>query len=173
VTQRPAELDPTVISQCGTLFAMRMANDRDHALLRSAVSETTANLLAFVPSLGTREALAVGVGISLPTRLTFAELPRDLIPRSQAVERNIGLRPSGHDLNFVTSVLEHWRSMTMSRNTTKIEMPREAAARTRSQSLQSAEKADRRPSRPTRRTAAPGPCPNESLTTRADLQPGF
>jgi hypothetical protein len=127
VTQRPAELDPTVISQCGTLFAMRMANDRDHALLRSAVSETTANLLAFVPSLGTREALAVGVGISLPTRLTFAELPRDLIPRSQAVERNIGLRPSGHDLNFVTSVLEHWRSMTMSRNTTKIEMPREAA----------------------------------------------
>ncbi len=33
VTQRPAELDPTIISQCGTLFAMRMSNDRDQALL--------------------------------------------------------------------------------------------------------------------------------------------
>jgi DNA helicase HerA-like ATPase len=55
VTQRPAELDPTIISQCSTLFAMRMANDRDQALLRSAVSDAAANLLAFVPSLGTRE----------------------------------------------------------------------------------------------------------------------
>ena len=33
-----------VISQCGTLFAMRMSNERDQALLRSAVPETTANL---------------------------------------------------------------------------------------------------------------------------------
>ena len=37
VTQRPAELDPTIISQCGTLFAMRMSNDRDQAFLRAAV----------------------------------------------------------------------------------------------------------------------------------------
>src|SRR5215212_2202246 len=34
VTQRPAELDATIISQCNTLFAMRLANDRDQALLR-------------------------------------------------------------------------------------------------------------------------------------------
>ncbi len=38
VTQRPGELDPTIISQCSTLFAMRLANDRDQALLRSAVT---------------------------------------------------------------------------------------------------------------------------------------
>jgi uncharacterized protein len=127
VTQRPAELDPTVISQCGTLFAMRMSNDRDQALLRSAVPETTANLLAFVPSLGTREALAFGVGILLPTRLTFAELPQHLIPRSDAICSNPGVRASGHDLSFVASVLERWRSMTMSRNSTKYETPREAS----------------------------------------------
>ncbi len=75
VTQRPAELDPTIISQCSTLFAMRMSNDRDQALLRSAVSDSAANLFAFVPTLGTREALAFGVGVPLPTRLTFTELP--------------------------------------------------------------------------------------------------
>ena len=40
VTQRPAELDPTILSQCSTLFAMRMSNDRDQALLRSAVSDS-------------------------------------------------------------------------------------------------------------------------------------
>ena len=39
VTQRPAELDATIISQCCTLFAMRMANDRDQAVIRAAVSD--------------------------------------------------------------------------------------------------------------------------------------
>src|SRR5256886_11931108 len=32
VTQRPAEIDSTIISQCSTLFVMRLSNDRDHLL---------------------------------------------------------------------------------------------------------------------------------------------
>src|SRR5262249_41396803 len=50
ISQRPAELDPTILSQCSTLFAMRMTNDRDQALLRSAVADTAAGLVAFLPS---------------------------------------------------------------------------------------------------------------------------
>jgi DNA helicase HerA-like ATPase len=127
VTQRPAELDPTIISQCGTLFAMRMSNERDQALLRSAVSDATANLLAFVPTLGTRETLAFGAGFPLPTRLTFAELPPGAIPRSEAVGTTPGDRASGHDLNFVATVIERWRSVAMNRATVKIEASREVA----------------------------------------------
>jgi DNA helicase HerA-like ATPase len=122
VTQRPAELDPTIISQCGTLLAMRMSNDRDQALLRSAVSDTAANLFAFVPSLGTREALAFGAGVPLPTRLTIAELPRDRIPKSEAFG-GAKAGAGGHDLNFIASVLERWRSMAVSRKTAKNEGP--------------------------------------------------
>ena len=85
VTQRPGEIDPTIISQCNTLFAMRLANERDQALLRSAVSDAVANLLAFVPSLGTREVVAFGEGLPLPTRLRFTELPRG----PAAARRNI------------------------------------------------------------------------------------
>jgi DNA helicase HerA-like ATPase len=54
VTQRPAEIDPTIISQCSTLFVMRLSNERDQSLIRSAVSDAAANLLSFIPSLGTR-----------------------------------------------------------------------------------------------------------------------
>lgn len=126
VTQRPAELDPTIISQCSTLFAMRMSNDRDQAILRSAASDSAANLFAFVPSLGIREALAFGAGISLPTRLLFAELPRNLIPHSETFGDNTGAHSTGHDLNFIASVLDRWRSMVMSRSTTKNDAPREA-----------------------------------------------
>lgn len=115
VTQRPAELDPTIISQCSTLFAMRMTNDHDQALLRSAVSDAAANLLAFVPSLGTREVLAFGEGVPLPTRLTFAELPADKIPRSEAVADGRRIDASaGVDHGFIGAIIERWRGATMS-----------------------------------------------------------
>ena len=102
---------------------MRMSNDRDQALLRSAVSDTGANLLDFVPSLGTREALVVGAGIPLPTRLTFAELPQKLVPKSDNLAKDSGLHASGHDLNFIASVVARWRSMATIRNAVTDEMP--------------------------------------------------
>jgi DNA helicase HerA-like ATPase len=113
VTQRPAELDPTIISQCSTLFAMRMSNDHDQVLLRSAVADSAANLFAFVPALATREALVFGVGVPLPTRLTFPELPEHLLPRSDAFANDQTLQESGQDLNFIASVVDRWRNATM------------------------------------------------------------
>ena len=115
VTQRPAELDPTIISQCSTLFAMRMSNERDQALLRSAVSDSAANLFAFVPALGTREALAFGVAVPLPTRLTFPELPAHMLPKSDTFASDPTLQASGTDLNFIASVVDRWRNATMNR----------------------------------------------------------
>jgi DNA helicase HerA-like ATPase len=111
VTQRPAELDPTIISQCSTLFAMRMANERDQALLRSAVPDAGANLLAFLSSLGTREVLAFGEGVALPARLKFRELAPDRIPRSEAVSS--AERKSASD-DFIDVAIERWRGATMS-----------------------------------------------------------
>ena len=93
ITQRPAELDATIISQCNTLFAMRLANERDQALLRSAVSDAAANLLSFVPSLGTREVLAFGEGVALPTRLRFKEVPSHQLPRSEATIATVPRSP--------------------------------------------------------------------------------
>ena len=127
VTQRPAELDPTIISQCSTLFAMRMANDRDQALLRSAVSDAAANLLAFVPSLGTREVVGFGEGLALPVRLTFRELPADRLPRSEAAGRLSQGTEHGLDREFIKSVVERWRGTATPRKPSpeEEEAPRE------------------------------------------------
>jgi hypothetical protein len=116
VTQRPAELDATIISQCNTLFSMRLANDRDQALLRSAVSDAAANLLSFVPSLGTREVLAFGEGVALPTRLRFKEVPPHQRPRSEATIATVPSVAAGHDMHFVSAVLERWRGATSQRD---------------------------------------------------------
>jgi DNA helicase HerA-like ATPase len=111
VTQRPAELDPTILSQCSTLFVMRMVNDRDQEILRSAVSDAAANLLAFIPSLGTREAFAFGEGVALPTRLTFKALPPHGRPYNEAVA-HLRMQKGAIDNEFVASVVERWRGTT-------------------------------------------------------------
>ncbi len=111
VSQRPAELDATILSQCSTLFAMRMTNDRDQAILRSAVSDGAAHLLAFLPSLGTSEALAFGEGVALPTRLKFRQLPSHLIPKSEATGTALGARGIEINQEFVASVLARWRGI--------------------------------------------------------------
>ncbi len=114
VTQRPAELDATIISQCSTLFVMRMSNERDQALIRSAVSDAAANLLGFVPSLGTGEVFAFGEAVSVPTRLSFKRLPPEALPKSEAVSSADSDFGRNVDQNFIDVVVDRWRSATLS-----------------------------------------------------------
>ena len=114
VTQRPAELDPTIISQCSTLFVMRMANERDQALIRSAVSDAAANLLGFIPSLGTREVFAFGEAVGVPTRLSFKQLPPDALPKSEAISAADADFGSKVDQDFIDVVVDRWRGATLS-----------------------------------------------------------
>jgi hypothetical protein len=94
---------------------MRMANERDQAIVRSAVSDAAANLLAFVPSLGTREVLAFGEGVALPTRLKFKELPPEYIPQSQAVINASTDPASSMTEDFIDTIIDRWRGATMSK----------------------------------------------------------
>jgi DNA helicase HerA-like ATPase len=114
VTQRPAEIDPTIISQCSTFFVMRLANDRDQDLIRSAVSDAAANLLSFIPSLGTREVFTFGSGVALPTRMRFQELPPELRPNSEAAGNTRSDAGNSINKDLLTSVIERWRSASMS-----------------------------------------------------------
>ena len=84
VTQRPAEIDPTIISQCSTLFVMRLSNDRDQVLIRSAVSDAAANLLTFIPSLGTAEVFAFGAGVRAADPHEVPRTAAALRPTSEA-----------------------------------------------------------------------------------------
>ena len=114
VTQRPAEIDPTIISQCSTLFVMRLSNARDQALIRSAVSDAAANLLSFIPSLGTREVFTFGSGVALPTRMRFQELALAQRPNSEASGDTRSDAGTNMSRDLLTSVIERWRSASMS-----------------------------------------------------------
>lgn len=113
VTQRPAEIDPTILSQCNTVFALRMSNDRDQAIVSSAIADTGSGLLEFLPALGQREAIAFGDGVALPVRIKFDELPKDRLPRSSTAKFSEKWQTSVGDENFLDQVVERWRSSGM------------------------------------------------------------
>ncbi len=94
VTQRPAELDPTILSQCNTIFSMRLTNERDQEILRAGISDAAASLLEFMTTMGTGEAITFGEGVALPTRIKFDMLPADALPEEQhrLVHRRTGPR---------------------------------------------------------------------------------
>ena len=114
VTQRPAQLDPTLISQCSTVFAMRMANEDDQRIVHAAVSDPANRLLGFLASLGTRESLAFGAGVPVATRLRFKELPDDVVPRSEAVWGGRIDAGTPIDRNLVANVVARWRGIALS-----------------------------------------------------------
>lgn len=109
VTQRPAEIDPTILSQCNTVFALRMANDKDQAIVQSAVADTGSGLLEFLPSLGQREAIAFGDGMSLPVRIKFDDLPKHCLPRSSTARFSEKWQKSMGDEGFLEQVVDRWR----------------------------------------------------------------
>lgn len=110
VTQRPAEIDPTILSQCNTVFALRMSNDRDQQIVQSAVSDTGSGLLEFLPALGQREAIAFGDGVTLPVRIKFDELPRTALPRSSTARFSEKWQKSVGDEGFLDQIVERWRA---------------------------------------------------------------
>lgn len=113
VTQRPAEIDQTILSQCSTLFVMRLSNDRDQALIRSAVSDAGASMLSFIPTLGTGEVFAFGAGVPLPTRMKFRVLPAGQRPSSEA-GGNARAAGTPADRDMIDQVIDRWRASTMS-----------------------------------------------------------
>jgi DNA helicase HerA-like ATPase len=75
VTQRPSELDETVLSQCGTIIALRMNNSKDRSYVAAAIQDELQAIVELLPSLRTGEGIISGEGVSIPSRVQFYKLP--------------------------------------------------------------------------------------------------
>jgi DNA helicase HerA-like ATPase len=82
VTQRPAELSVSSLSQCNTIFALRMGNEHDLKFVQHAIPDGSKWLTETMPSLNTREAVVIGAGVSVPMHIRFDELSPEDRPAS-------------------------------------------------------------------------------------------
>ena len=83
VSQRPSEVNETILSQCGTFFALRLASPSDRARVTGTLPDGLAGLLDVLPILRTGEALVTGEAAKLPMRCRVTLPEREHRPRSE------------------------------------------------------------------------------------------
>jgi DNA helicase HerA-like ATPase len=102
ITQRPGELDQTILSQCSTLFAMRLANDRDQDIIRSAIPNSSISTTGFLSSIGNGEAIAFGEAVAVPMRMRFSRVDERYLPKAAGgVEKEPENSPDTVDLRSI------------------------------------------------------------------------
>jgi DNA helicase HerA-like ATPase len=110
ITQRPSDLAEGVLSQCGTIIAMRLNNDRDQAFVRAAMPEGARGFLDAIPALRNRECIVSGEGVAIPLRIVFDDLDADKRPASADPIFSQLWREVGGEEQILTRTIQRWRS---------------------------------------------------------------
>ena len=109
ISQRPSEVDETILSQCGTLFALRLSNPTDRERVRGILPDGLVGLLDVLPVLRTGEAIVMGEAAKLPMRCRITLPPEDRQPQSTDPEVSekwsLFRRPEGYE-----RVVAAWRA---------------------------------------------------------------
>lgn len=83
VSQRPSEINSTILSQCGTFFALRLTNATDRGHIMGALPDNLEGLTNMLPILRTGEAIILGEAVKLPMRTLIEPPPKNRRPDSQ------------------------------------------------------------------------------------------
>jgi len=73
VSQRPSEVNPSILSQCNNFIALRLTNTGDQAVVKRLMPDSLGSLMDILPMLDIGEALVVGDAVLLPTRVKLHE----------------------------------------------------------------------------------------------------
>jgi len=110
ITQRPSDLAEGVLSQCGTIIAMRLNNDRDQEFVRAAMPEGARGFLDAIPALRNRECIICGEGVAIPIRVSFDNLEEAKRPASEDPSFIDLWSRSGGEEDIVQRTVKRWRS---------------------------------------------------------------
>jgi hypothetical protein len=109
ITQRPSDLAEGVLSQCGTIIAMRLNNERDQACVRAAMPEGARGFLDAIPALRNRECIVCGEGVAIPIRVRFDDLEPEKRPASSDPSFARLWRETGDEEGIINRTIKRWR----------------------------------------------------------------
>ena len=114
VSQRPSELSSNALSQCGTVFALRMGNELDQQFVARALPDAGRAMLGALPTLPARQAIAFGEGVPLPMRIVFDEVPPTRRPRGNSARFSKAWQIDSADAEFRDDGIRRWRTQSRS-----------------------------------------------------------
>ena len=109
ITQRPSEISQTILSQCNTLFALRMSNEQDQQFVRAAMPDGAAGMLAALPAMRRQESIVVGEGVSVPMRIKFDDLAEEWRPHSSTAPYSTSWQQDIESTDVINETLYRWR----------------------------------------------------------------
>lgn len=86
ISQRPSEVDETILSQCGTFVALRLSNASDRSRVQEALPDNLAGVVDSLPVLRTGEAIITGEAARLPIRCRITLPAEEHRPNSEDPE---------------------------------------------------------------------------------------
>ncbi|MEQ8399386.1 MAG: ATP-binding protein [Silicimonas sp.] len=113
VTQRPSEIDNTVLSQCGSMIALRITNTADRSKVNAAVPDDLGGLVEQLPSLRTGEGVFLGEVMPIPSRVRVRKARQKPVgddPKLPEVWQ-VTERPNGA---LYSQALGNWRAQSTS-----------------------------------------------------------
>lgn len=111
ISQRPAEVNRTILSQCNNFIALRLTNAEDQSVVRRLLPDSLGGFTDLLPVLDTGEALVVGDACLLPSRIRITE-PKQR-PDSATVNFWDEWSAKGGNHNGIADAVLSWRRQSM------------------------------------------------------------
>jgi len=86
VSQRPSDIESTVISQCGTWLVLRLTNAADQQHVARFLPDGMSGMTKVLSNLAQQEAIFVGEGAAMPARVRIRDLTTDQLPKSETAK---------------------------------------------------------------------------------------
>lgn len=84
VSQRPAELNTTILSQCNNIVSLKVTNDRDKSAVAAMLTDSLVGIVEMLPNLDVGECIVVGDAIMLPSKIIL-DKPQEK-PKSATID---------------------------------------------------------------------------------------
>lgn len=110
VSQRPSEVEATVLSQCNSWIILRITNEVDREHVRSILPDSMAGLTKMLSGLRRQEAIFVGQAAMLPSRILVRSLEKSQLPRSHDIDFDSGWQNDPMTSDQLKTVVGRWRS---------------------------------------------------------------
>ena len=109
VSQRPSEVEATVLSQCNSWIVLRITNDADREHVRSILPDSMSGLTKMLSGLRRQEAIFVGQAAMLPSRILIRNLRPDQLPKSNDIDFDKGWQNDATPDSQIQDVVKRWR----------------------------------------------------------------
>lgn len=110
VSQRPSEIDESVLSQCNSWIVLRIGNENDQARVRSALPDSMAGLASTLSSLRRQEAIVLGQATTIPARIRVRTLADNELPRSHDIDYLKGWSRGPIDESISHGIARRWQT---------------------------------------------------------------